>query len=111
MVSMFGISPKSDAKKIGPKIAACSQCRPEVAMGDFRACDNFNVTGELGEIQVPVLILTANDDNITPTKYGAFLETKIKNATLLNIKEAGHFSPMEKPHDVNRAISDFLTRV
>ncbi|MBU0973540.1 MAG: alpha/beta hydrolase [Proteobacteria bacterium] len=68
----FGISPKSDAKKLGPQIAACSQCHPPVVWKDFCACDTFDVSRDLGAIKVPVLILTADDDIITPPKYGIF---------------------------------------
>ncbi|MBU3951180.1 MAG: alpha/beta hydrolase [Proteobacteria bacterium] len=104
----FGISPKSDAKKLGPQIATCSQCHPQVVWKDFCACDTFDVTRDLGAIKVPVLILTAGDDIITPPKYGIFLEKNIKNARRQNIEDAGHFSPMENPHAVNAAIRDFL---
>ena len=64
----------------------------------------------LGLIEVPVLVLTATDDNLTPLKYGTFLANSIKNAELVTIQDAGHFSPIEKPLEVNRAINDFLTR-
>jgi pimeloyl-ACP methyl ester carboxylesterase len=66
------------------------------------------VTEKLSLIDVPVLVLTANDDIITPFKYATFLEKNIKNAELVNIEDAGHLSPIEKPHQVNKAIRDFL---
>ena len=65
---------------------------------------------KLGVIEVPVLVLTATDDKLTPIKYGSFLANNIKNAELVTIQDAGHFSPMEKPLEVNLAINDFLTR-
>jgi pimeloyl-ACP methyl ester carboxylesterase len=30
---------------------------------------------------------------------------------MVTIQDAGHFSPMEKPLEVNSAINDFLTRI
>ena len=110
MLCAFAISPKSDAEKLRAKIEACSQCQPEIALGDFRACDSFNVMEELRLIKVPILILTANDDNITPLQYGTFLEKNIKNAKRVNIEDAGHLSPIEKSHKVNKAIRDFLAQ-
>ena len=110
MLCAFAISPKSDAEKLRAKIEACSQCQPDIALGDFRACDSFNVMEELSLIKVPILILTANDDNITPLKYGTFLEKNIKNAKLVSIEDAGHLSPIEKSHKVNKAIRDFLAQ-
>jgi pimeloyl-ACP methyl ester carboxylesterase len=69
------------------------------------------VTEKLGLIEVPVLVLTGRDDNITPVKYGIFLEKNIKNAKLVNIEDAGHLSPIEKPHEVNRSIHNFLIQI
>ena len=111
MLCVSAISIKSDVKKLRTVIEACSECRPDVVLGDFIACDSFDVTEKLSLIEVPVLVLTGNDDNITPLKYGIFLEKNIKNAKLVNIKDAGHLSPIEKPHEVNRSIHDFLSQI
>jgi pimeloyl-ACP methyl ester carboxylesterase len=111
MLCVSAISIKSDVEKLRTVIEACSKCRPDVVLGDFIACDSFDVTEKLSLIEVPVLVLTGNDDNITPLKYGTFLEKNIKNARLVNIKDAGHLSPIEKPHEVNRSIHDFLSQI
>ena len=111
MLCDTAISKKSDAEKLRVKIEACTKCRPDVASGDFRACDNFNVMEKLGLIEVPVLVLAANHDNITPFKYGTFLERNIKNARLVTIEHAGHLSPIEKPDKVSEALRDFLCQV
>ncbi len=111
MLCDTAISKKSDAEKLGVKIKACTKCLPEVALGDFRACDNFDIIEKLGLIEVPVLVLAANHDSITPFKYGTFLEKNIKNASLVTIEDAGHLSPIEKPDKVSEAIRDFLGRV
>lgn len=111
MLCDTAISKKSDFEKLSVKINACTKCRSDVALGDFRACDNFDVIEKLGLIEVPVLVLAANHDNITPFKYGTFLERNIKNARLLTIEDAGHLSPIEKPDKVSEAIGDFLSQV
>jgi pimeloyl-ACP methyl ester carboxylesterase len=110
MLCDTAISKKSDAEKLRVKIDACTKCQPDVALGDFRACDNFDVIEKLGLIEVPVLVLAANHDNITPFKYGTFLERNIKNARLVTIEDAGHLSPIEKPDKVSEAIRDFLRK-
>jgi pimeloyl-ACP methyl ester carboxylesterase len=85
--------------------------RRDFVLGNFKACDSFDVTEKLSLIEVPVLVLTGNDDNVTPLKYGTFLEKNIKNAKLVNIEDAGHLSPIEKPNEVNRSIHDFLSQI
>jgi pimeloyl-ACP methyl ester carboxylesterase len=111
MLCVSAVSVKSDVEKLRTVIETCSKCRPDVVLGDFLSCDSFDVTEKLSLIKVPVLVLTGDDDNITPLKYGVFLEKNIKNAKLVTIKDAGHFSPIEKPHEVNRSIHDFLSQI
>ena len=111
MLYVSGFSDKSDTEKLRAVIGACSNCRPDITLGDFRACDRFDVMEKLGSIEVPVLVLTASDDNVTPVKYGIFLEKNIKNAKRIHIEDAGHLSPIEKPNEVNRSIHDFLSRI
>jgi pimeloyl-ACP methyl ester carboxylesterase len=53
-------------------------------------------------------VLTASDDNLTPVKYGNYLGENIRNAQMANIEDAGHMSPLEKPDEVNKVISEFL---
>jgi len=104
----FAISKKSAFKKLRKHIEASSQCRPDIAIGDFRACDHFDVMEKLDTISVPVLIISGKDDALTPPKYAAFLKDNIENASLVTIENAGHFTPLEQPHKVNEAIRRFL---
>jgi pimeloyl-ACP methyl ester carboxylesterase len=55
-----------------------------------------------------VLVVSAEDDPLTPPKYGEFLENKIPNACRIHIMEAGHFVAMEKPEEFNSVIVKFL---
>jgi pimeloyl-ACP methyl ester carboxylesterase len=107
----FAISRKNSTEDLTRRVAACLQSTAEVALGDFRACDAFDVMGKLDLINVPVLVLTASDDVLTPPKYGSYLAGKLKDAHSINIEGAGHFSPIEKPIDLNGAIGDFLMQL
>jgi pimeloyl-ACP methyl ester carboxylesterase len=64
----------------------------------------------VGSIRSPVLVVTAEDDQVTPPKYGDFMQTSIAKASRVHIKEAGHIVPIEKPEEVNNAIVEFLDR-
>jgi pimeloyl-ACP methyl ester carboxylesterase len=81
---------------------------PAVAHGDFTACDRFDVMQRLGSIRMPVLIISAEDDRLTPPKYGQFLEKSLPRAVRRHVQDAGHFVPIEKPIEVNAAIAAFL---
>lgn len=101
-------SPKTDPKLLRSIMEASVNCPAEVTLGDFLACDRFDVMDRLGEIDVPVLIICGEDDKLTPPKYAEYLETNIKNARRAHIMDAGHLVPAEKPGEVNQAIVDFL---
>ena len=62
-------------------------------------------------IKKPVLVMTATDDTLTPVKYGLYMAEKITKAIVHSIEDAGHLSPLEKPHEVNNAIRDFLRQL
>ncbi len=104
----FSASEKTDPSQVKPIVDAMAACPPTVTRGDFTACDAFDVMERLSEIAVPVLVLTGSDDKMTPVKYGAFLAERIANATHVDIADAGHLSPMEKPEEVARAIEEFV---
>jgi pimeloyl-ACP methyl ester carboxylesterase len=87
-----------------------AKCSPEIALGDFQACDGFDVMQRIFSIAVPVLVITAEDDKLTPPKYGDFLEKNIKHASRTHLMDAGHIVPMEKPDEVNAAMLEFLVR-
>ncbi len=108
---LFAISEKTDPQKVEPLISAMRECKPESAYRDFKACDAFDVMAQLSAIDVPVLVMTAEDDKLTPPKYGSYLAQFISRSSAVQIAAAGHFSPLEKEAEVNRAIIDFLGRI
>jgi len=104
----FGVSPNTDPSRLKPLADSMMACPPDVTRNDFTACDGFDVMDQLNKIKAPVLVMTASDDQLTPVKYGRFLADGIESASMANIADAGHLSPVEQPDDVSNAIRDFL---
>ena len=102
------ISKYTDSKVIIPFLEDLLRSRPEITLGDFRACDRFDVADRLTAVETPVLVVTAEEDKLTPPKFGEFIAKQIKNASRAHIMDAGHIVPVEKPDEVNRAIMHFL---
>ena len=102
------VSKNTDSKIVNPFREDLLRCKPEITLGDFRACDRFDVADRLAAIEVPVLVVTSEEDKLTPPKYGDFLEKHIKNAKRAHIMDAGHIAPMEKPDEINKTILKFL---
>ena len=108
MMADFAASPSTDPDRIKPFKDDAARCKPEVLIQDFQACNRFDIMQRVGAITAPVLVVSAEDDLVTPPKYGDFLETSIATASRVHIMDAGHIVPMEKPEEVNRAIIEFL---
>jgi len=110
MMVKLAASKATDPDRVNRFKDDLARCQSEVLIQDFRACDRFDVMQRVGSITSPVLVVSAEDDQITPPKYGDFMEASIAQANRVHIMEAGHIVPMEKPEAVNSAIIDFLDR-
>ncbi len=110
MAGKLSSAEKTDPKQIQLFKEDLIRCKSEVTYGDFQACNQFDVMDRLAEIGVPVLIISAEDDQLTPPKYADFLESAIPDATRSHVLDAGHIAPLEKPREVNQAIIAFLDR-
>ena len=82
--------------------------RPEVTIGDYTACNSFDVLERIGAIRVPTLVIGGHDDRLTPPRYADFLARTIPGATLVMVEQAGHHVHLEQPEAVNGAIGEFL---
>jgi pimeloyl-ACP methyl ester carboxylesterase len=82
---------------------------PQVTLDDFIACNNYDVTNELGRLQkIPTLIVTGAADVMTPPKLATALSEKIPQSRLEFIDAAGHQLFTEKPHQFNDLVDDFV---
>jgi pimeloyl-ACP methyl ester carboxylesterase len=108
MADRLGFSAKTEAAVKQPFLEDSLKATPQVVYGDFMACHAFDVMQRLVDIQVPVLVISAEDDLLTPPKYGDYLERHIPAAVHIHIRDAGHFAPIERPAEVNAAIAGFL---
>lgn len=70
----------------------------------FVAVVNEDLTGILGKIHRPTLVVTGGLDEATPPATARVIKRKIRGATLLKIDGAGHFSYLDAPNVVRRAI-------
>jgi pimeloyl-ACP methyl ester carboxylesterase len=96
------------AERVAVADRVLRETAPLVTLGDFLACDRFDVMARLGTIAVPTLVLTGDEDRLTPPAYGRFLAGAIPGARLVDVPGAGHFPHLEQPGAVTAAIRDFL---
>lgn len=105
----FSLETPQTLKDLAEKRMA--ETRPSVLAADLKACDEFDVTERLGEIQKPTLIICGTEDKMTPLRYSNYLAERIANAELAVIPQAGHMVQLEQPRRVLEAIQGFLGRI
>jgi pimeloyl-ACP methyl ester carboxylesterase len=107
-ISKLAASPKTDPEVVRPFREDFLRLKAEAAYRDFQACNHFDVTERLSSIAVPVLVVTAEEDKLTPPQNGEALVMGIKNANRAHINGAGHVVAIEKSDEVNQTILEFL---
>jgi len=68
-------------------------------------------SGQLREIDLPVLVICGESDAITPLDEMRSMAAEIPAARFIAVHNAGHMSPLEQPAHVNQAIHEFLREV
>jgi 3-oxoadipate enol-lactonase len=73
------------------------------ALADAKAAD-------LAAIDCPVLLITGDEDRTAPVAVARALASAIKGAALQLLPGCGHWAPIERPKQVNYAMSLFAAR-
>jgi len=68
-----------------------------------------DMTGELGTIDLPALLIVGEHDRISTVEEMKGIAAAMPDARLEVIPAAGHMSPLENPGPVNTAIRHFMT--
>ncbi|NLF45493.1 MAG: alpha/beta hydrolase [Syntrophomonadaceae bacterium] len=104
----MSFSPKSDPHLIDSQAELFMQNSSAVLYADFNACNEFDLTENLSGITSPALMITGDEDVLTPPKYADYLQNHLSDSRLVIVESAGHFVMLEQPDSVNAVIKDFL---
>ncbi|RTZ95063.1 MAG: alpha/beta hydrolase [Deltaproteobacteria bacterium] len=111
LICQWAFGPDASMALIDGSRKALLETDPDVTWGDFSACNAFDVVSRVGEINCPALIVSGADDHLTPPRYGALLNEKIKNSQYRLIQRAGHMMAIEKPEAFMAGIKIFLSEL
>lgn len=82
---------------------------PETMIRQQRALmGRRDLSGLLGRIKVPALVLCGRQDVLTPLAHSERLASRIEGAELVVVEDCGHISTLERPEAVNRALERWL---
>jgi pimeloyl-ACP methyl ester carboxylesterase len=111
MIVARSFSPQASARLVELAGERMLETRPSVLHGDMLACDLFDETERVSNIQQPALVLCGMEDRMTPIRQSQFLATTLGNALLVTIPDAGHMVMLEKPVQVAAYIQTFLDEI
>lgn len=75
---------------------------------DLKACDKFDITGRLGEIDMPIFILVGEDDDIFPPHVTKSFEEAFSRADIAVVRGADHSPMTQTPDEFNSLLGKFL---
>ena len=106
-IVQFAFSRRVSAELIERGTTQLLKCPPEVLYGDFLACDRFDLLKEVEKIDLPTLIISGEEDGMTPVKYSEYLHRQIRDSRIEILPGAGHMVMMESPEAFNRTLKEF----
>jgi pimeloyl-ACP methyl ester carboxylesterase len=81
----------------------------EFAFWEFSRADKTNdVASRLTEFEMPVLLITGDDDTVVETALTEKLATKMPKAKLVVVPNAGHLLHEEKPDVFKQIVAEFI---
>jgi pimeloyl-ACP methyl ester carboxylesterase len=90
---------------MGKGVRVLEASKPGVLYADLSASNAYDAKEAAAKIEVPVTIVLAERDLMTPAKNGKALAALIPGAKVVLLAGAGHMLPAEKPDDVLKAIA------
>jgi pimeloyl-ACP methyl ester carboxylesterase len=82
-----------------------------VVHDDFVACDRFDRRKDLGNINLPCLIVCGEKDKLAPPTLSRMLHESIMDSTLKILPSAGHFVMIESYKAFNQCVRDFVLKI
>lgn len=99
---------KPSRQVVGMTMQQLRAVRPAVLIGDWRACDDYDLTGRLAHMDVPVWVSVGAEDRLTPLPLVRELAQQVPGAQLEVIPGAGHMVILEQPMELAARLQSFL---
>jgi pimeloyl-ACP methyl ester carboxylesterase len=81
----------------------------KVVHDDFVACDHFDRRKDIGNINLPCLIICGEKDKLTPLSLSRVLHESIRGSTLEVLPSAGHYAMIESHREFNQRVRHFIS--
>ncbi len=78
---------------------------------DFEACNRFDVLDRLGDVNLPLLVLSGENDAMVPPKFALSVADRVPGAQSRIFAGTGHLLFIERPDDTNEALRTFVSSI
>jgi pimeloyl-ACP methyl ester carboxylesterase len=104
----YGIYPESDAKirRLAEENLKIYEVDPEL-----ETSDDHPAIDRLSEVNIPTLVIVAENDQPDIEKIAGRLANGIRNSTLVRISGTDHLVNMRNPIDFDRVVLGFLEKI
>ncbi|MFX0033767.1 MAG: alpha/beta fold hydrolase [Candidatus Hodarchaeota archaeon] len=92
------------------KMLSIDPATPQDIMNQGEALKTHNTYDGLKKINNQTLLIAASHDRLTPQVTMEQMNQEIPNSSLVIIEKAGHYAPMTRTPEVNKAIMEFLKK-
>ena len=92
------------------KFLSTDPSTPQDIQNQGEALKTHNTYDRLKDIKNHTLLIAASHDRLTPQVTMEEMHQRIPNSSLVIIEKAGHYAPMTRTPEVNKAIMDFLRK-
>lgn len=107
---VLGASTLKRRRKVVDRVRGMIEATPPetIAALSIALGEREDSTPSLEEIRVPTLVITGDEDGITPSSEAREWGALIPNARIVEINEAGHLSNLEMPERFNALLTEYL---
>lgn len=72
--------------------------------------NNMDLTDQLSQISAPTLLMVGEEDIVKPRKYSDIIASRIPNASMVVVAQAGHALSLEKSEIFNSLVLGFINQ-
>ncbi|MUK00845.1 alpha/beta fold hydrolase [Vibrio cholerae] len=100
---------KPEQPELGSELESKFQrTNPQIAREFARVAFLTDVRQLLPAVAVPALIMQCTEDAVAPVHIGAYMQSRLQLATLVNMKARGHFPQVSAPEETADVMLAFL---
>ena len=111
LMCKFSLAKENRPKFFDALKKSLSNANLDAFYGDLTACNNLDLTNDIGKIRTPALVVCGMEDKMTPADFSRLIVAGISGAKLCLIEGAGHTAMMERPAEFNKALSEFASAI